>query len=117
MLNYSEKKVFFAVKSKCLKNGACLVSPEEIISLANDRYLDEKSLSRILKAIAYEGYFELIYTERNGKPLYCITLREKGIEYDREVKNFRRWLMVKLAITVGLAFVSFITGLILKRIF
>ena len=69
-----------------------MISPEDLLAKIGDYALTEKSLVNILKALSYEGYLELIYTERLGKALYCITLRDKGINYDREVKNFKKQL-------------------------
>lgn len=117
MLSFDEKRVLLAVRKNCQNKGACLIEPNDLLSQTEDIGLTEKSLVVILKALSYEGYLELIYTERVGKPLYCITLREKGLNYDREVKNLKRQLAFKVLITVSLAFISFLTGIILKAIF
>ncbi len=117
MLNFDEKKVLLAIRKNCQNKGACLVAPEDLLYKIGDCSLTEKSLVNILKALSYEGYLELIYTERLGKSLYCITLRDKGINYDREVKNFKKQLAIRVLITLSLTIISFLAGLILKAIF
>ena len=64
-----------------------------------------------------DGYFDLIYSDRHGERVYCITLLNKGKAFFRGKKIFKRNLLFRVLVTLLLAVLSFITGLILKAIF
>ncbi len=115
MLSKLENKVMGAIYARCKNNSAVLIEKNSLVSLAGDN--GEERLDKIVNDLYTDGFFDLVYTERQGEKVYCITLTEKGKGYPREAMLVKRTLMFKLVVTVGFAIFSFILGLILKAIF
>ncbi len=115
MLTRLENKVMGAIYRKCKSRNAVLIERNSLTSLTGAD--DGEKLDRIVNDLYTDGFFDLVYTERQGEKVYCITLTEKGKGYPREAKMVKRTLMFKLIVTVGFAIFSFILGLILKAIF
>lgn len=118
MLNKIEDKIMCAVRQSCGDKTSCLVSPYDLIKMVGlGSALNQTSLERVLLSLSYDGYFDVIYSDRKGEKIYCITLHEKGFAYQREKLVFKRNLRYKLFVTVFFAVLSFIIGLILKKVF
>ncbi len=118
MLTKNEDKIMFAVYSACKEKSCALLSPDDILTMAGVRgVVSYDALDKILEALEYDDYFDLILSDRRGEKVYCITLHEKGQGYKRQKTIVKRNLEFKLAIAVGGALVSFVIGLILKAIF
>ncbi len=115
MLSKLENRVMGAIYGKCRNKNAVLIEKNSLTQITGEN--SEEKLDRIVNDLYTDGFFDLVYTERQGEKVYCITLTEKGKGYPREAKMVRRTLMFKLAITVGFAVLSFVLGLILKAIF
>jgi hypothetical protein len=117
MLNKTESKVMGVLFNECKQRSALLISPLDLIKISGEKGLTESKLDRIMNDLFMDGYFDLIYSDRHGERVYCVTLTEKGKGYSRGKKVMRRNLLFRLCLTVGLALLSFIIGLILKAIF
>ena len=118
MLSKLEDKVMLAVRKACLDKNSCLVSPKEIISALDlNGQISQKSIEDILLSLSYDGYFDLIYSDRKGERIYCITLNEKGFAYQRQKQVIKRNLRYKLIVTVAFAVLSFVIGVILRKVF
>ncbi len=115
MLNRLENRVMSAIYFKCKSKNAVLIEKSSLAPIAGEN--GEEKLDKIVNDLYVDGFFDLIYTERQGEKVYCITLTEKGKGYPREAKLVRRTLTFKLIVSVGFAIFSFILGLILKAIF
>ena len=48
---------------------------------------------------------------------YCFTLHQNGYAVIRQIKNERRQIIFKIALTVAGAVLSFVIGMILRSIF
>ena len=115
MLTKNEDKIMFAVYSACKEKTSALLSPDDILSMANVRgEVSYDALEKILEALEYDDYFDLIRSDRKGEKVYCITLHEKGQGYKRQKTIVKRnvGFKVTLAVIGGLAI-----GLLLKAIF
>ena len=117
MLTKAENKVMYTLFTECKNKKALLISPIDLINIIGDKTITQTKLEKIISDLYMDGYFDLIYSDRHGERVYCITLTERGKGYMRGQKVMRRNLLFRLCLTVGLAFLSFIIGLILKAIF
>ena len=116
MLNKAETRVMSALYEECKDKRSALVSPADLLRKAGG----EQTLSgveKIVNDLAADGYFDLVYSDRRGETVYCVSLTEKGKGFPRSVKLMRRNLIFRLGLTVALAVLSFLVGLILKAIF
>ncbi len=95
---------------------AVLVSPSDLMSVVGER-LNLSSIEKIVSDLSSDGYFELVYSERSGERVYCVSLTKKGNGYMRDKKIFKRNLAYRVMLTVSLALLSFVIGLILKAVF
>lgn len=118
MLTARERRVMSIIYGKCFGRGGVLISPAEILEqLPEKAEYNATDLAKILKDLAYDGYIDVVETDRKGEFFYCINLMEKGSAFPREMKNQRRTLLFRLALSGALAVFSFLIGLILKNIF
>ncbi len=117
MLNKTENKVMAALIKICKDKTSSLVSPMDLLSVVGRKDFSLSALERVMNDLAADGYFDLVYSDRHGERVYCITFLNKGKSYERNLLTFRRNLVFRLALTVVLAIVSFLIGLILKAIF
>ena len=117
MLNKTENKVMTALIKICKDKTSSLVSPMDLLSVVGRKDFSLSALERVMNDLAADGYFDLVYSDRRGETVYCLTLTKKGKGFNRDRINFKRNLIFRLLLTVGLAVVSFIIGLILKKIF
>ncbi|MBO7345706.1 MAG: hypothetical protein J6U92_07210 [Clostridia bacterium] len=117
MLSKIENKVMHAVYGVCYEKATQLISPVDLIRLSGVVGLTQSKLERVMEDLSSDGYFDLIYSDRRGERIYCVTLTDKGKGYNREKRAQQRYILMRLCLTVGLAILSFIIGLILKAIF
>lgn len=117
MLTKTENKVMKVVYDECIKRSALLITPSDLIKAVGEKDVTQSALEKILTDLNLDGYFDLVYSDRRGETVYCIALTEKGKGYARNRKVFKRNLLFRVGLTVALAFLSFIIGLILKAIF
>jgi hypothetical protein len=115
MLSRLENRIMGAIYQRCKGTNAVLIEKNKLMPITGEN--SEDKLDKIVNDLYTDGFFDLVYTERQGEKVYCITLTEKGKGYPRESKLVKRTLMFKLVVSVGFAIFSFILGLILKAIF
>ena len=118
MLTKNEDEIMHAVYDLCDGTDSCLISPAEILSLlpAKRKYTYEK-IDNILRELMYDGYFDLISSERKGEKMYVINLKEAGFAYKRSIKQQRRDIAFRITLAFIGAVATFIFGLIIKGIF
>ena len=117
MLSKIENKVMSIIFKECSKRSSLLITPSDLISMSGDKSITLKGIDKILTDLNTDGYFDLVYSDRHGQTVYCIALTDKGKGFERNRKVFRRNVAFRVGLTVALAFLSFIIGLILKAIF
>ncbi|MBR2498104.1 MAG: hypothetical protein IKB67_00075 [Clostridia bacterium] len=117
MLTKTENKVMTVIFNECKDKKSLLISPIDLIKIIGEKSITQTKLENVMNDLYMDGYFDLIYSDRRGERVYCVALTERGKGYMRGQKVMRRNLIFRLMMTVGLAFLSFIIGLILKAIF
>ena len=117
MLTRLENKVMTILCNLCKEKQSILVSPIDLIKIIGTENLVLSKLEKIIKDLSTDGYFDLVYSDRRGETVYCITLSEKGKGYIRNESMAKRNLIVRFLLTIGFAILSFLVGIILKKIF
>ena len=116
-LSKKEDEVMNAVFTLAGGKERMLVSPYEILSLLPPRAgFDEDNVDRTLRALELDGYFELISTDRKGERAYVFHMKEPGLAYKREDKRRKRLLLARVAVTIALAVLSAVIGVVLKHL-
>lgn len=117
MLSFKEKYVMEYVYQRCQGKKSCLISPREIISHAADRYvLYNDELEKIMTNLSYDNYIELVKSDRQGAPVYCVSLKIKGEGFHRELSNGKRSFWLLFARSCLFAAVGAIIGCIIRLI-
>ena len=117
MLSRSEDKVMSVLFNESKDKSAYLISQADLLKMSGLETLTISGLDKVVKDLSVDGYFDLVYSDRRGETVYCITLTEKGKGYERNAKLIKRNLIYKLIVTISFALLSFVFGLILKAIF
>lgn len=117
MLNKLESKVMGALFLECENKKTILITPIDLMRIIGDKALTEGVVDKIVSDLSSDGYLDLIYSDRHGEKVYCVTLTEKGKGFLRGKKVMKRTLFFRFMVTVVLAVVSFVIGLVLKAIF
>lgn len=115
MLTKKEKKVMESIFKIASGKKSILVSPQDIVRLVGEITISETE--KIVSALSQDGYFDLVFTDRHGEMIFCIILSEKGKGFRRDEMHQKRNLVYRISLSVGLAFLSFLIGLVLKAIF
>lgn len=95
MLNKKEVAVMRCVYEACKKhNDSAIISDEVIIQSCPEKYkLTEINVDTILKQLEYDGYFECTKSDKDGKTVNVISLKQKGKAFKRELIQRRRELI------------------------
>ena len=117
MLENGKKKILAFLTGLCREREAVLISPTDLIKNLREEELSENDLEKKVIELSNDGYFDLVYSDRRGEKVYCITLLEKGKSYFRKEKIERQNLVKRFFLTIGFAVLSFLVGVILKKIF
>ncbi len=117
MLSRLEGKVLHALLKVCKEKEAILISPIDLLKIVGAEHLTLSGLEKIVKDLNTDGYFDLVYSDRRGEEVFCITLLDKGKGYIRSENQEKRNLIKRLGLTIGFAILSFLVGIILKKIF
>ena len=116
-LSRREDEVMNAVFTLAGGKERMLVSPYEILALLPQRAgFDETQVDRVLRALELDGYFELISTDRKGERAYVFHMKEAGLAYKREGRRRKRSLAARVALTIALAVLSAVVGIVLKNL-
>ena len=99
--------------------GRCLIEPVELLSKIPYKVdFRESDLEPTLNQLMLENYFSYEKVKKlNGDEMYVITLKDNGISYLRDRQVARRKLILKIAIAIVVAAISFSFKSILNAIF
>lgn len=117
MLSRLESKVLITLIKASKEKGAILISPIDLLKIVGLENLTLSSLEKTLNDLSTDGYLDIVLSDRRGEKVFCITLLEKGKGYIRSASIEKRNLIKRFALTIGFAILSFLVGLILKKIF
>lgn len=117
MLTKTESKVMKVLCGESKDKRSYLISPIDLLKMSGVDALTLTELDKIVKDLSSDGYFDLIYSDRRGEVVYCVSLTQKGKGYLRSTKLVKRNLIFRFVLTIGFAILSFVVGLILKALF
>ena len=117
MLDRLEKKVMATLCAEMKTKDTILISPLDLLKMVGTESLSISRLEKIVCDLSTDGYFDLVYSDRRGETVYCISILKKGKAYLRDQMQIKRNLLSRLFLTIGFAIVSFLVGVILKKIF
>lgn len=118
MLSRKEKKVMEYLYKNCANKKSCLIEPDDILNYLLPKYeINNIELDQLISALVLENYIDAVNSDRNGKLIYCISLKTKGEGFERTRKNSKKRLYLIIMRTVVLACISFIITMVLKAIF
>ena len=117
MLSKIEKKVMQLLYDHSKNKDAILISATDLFLQLGDKKISVSQIEKIIIDLNTDGYFDLVYSDRHGQVVYCISLTVKGKNFLRDQKLIKRNLIYKLVVTIVFAFISFIIGVILRKIF
>lgn len=117
-LNRSENEVMNAVFELSSGKERFLASLSELRAVlpAKKKY-DEISLTRLLRSLSLDGYFELFESERKGEKVFVFHMREFGLSFRRQDVQRKRSLLFRILLAALGAVVTFLVGLLLRAIF
>lgn len=118
MLNKKEVAVMRAVYDVCKKNNdSCIMSDEYIIQSTPERYkLNVTQVDVILHQLEYDGYFECTKSDRDGKTVNVITLKQKGKAFEREMVQRRREMINSFIMRIVFAALGAVVALVVNKI-
>ena len=118
MLNKNEKIVMQIIYDKMSdsQKAVILTEGEIFAKIPKKAKIELGNLRDILQQLAIDEYFELIHTEKKGEPVMVITLKKKGIAFERSIVQQKRKLGQKLAITVVCAIITALISLLIKNL-
>ena len=118
MLNKNEKIVMQIIYDKMTDaKKAVIIKEDEILSnLPKKAKIDLGGLRMILQQLAIDEYFELIHTEKKGEPVMVITLKKKGVAFERGLVQQKRKFGQKIAITIICAIITALISMLIKNL-
>ena len=116
-LNRREEEVMNAVFTLSGGKERFLCSAAEILALLPAKGFDEEILLRILATLEMDGYFELISSDRKGERMLVVHMKEAGLSFRRSNSRRKRTLIMRVCITLALAVLSAVVGVVLKAVF
>lgn len=107
-----------AVYDKCGTLSRCLITIDEIFyKLPKKHRLTPNTIEQTVRSLELDDYFDVVYTEKRGNVVLCVNLHQKGLSYKREMVQLRRAVILKIALALMSAFITFAIGRILFYFF
>ena len=110
MLTKVEKQIMKFFYSRCFNKESCLIKPDDIkLSLIPDYEISDMELDKAVNNLILDGYIDLIVSDNKGTPVYCVSLKNKGQAFLREMENTKkenRYLVVS-SIAIALLCLAF----------
>jgi hypothetical protein len=99
------------------KTGQCLIAPFELLArIPYTVKFKENDLEPTMEALSLDGYFEYELANKKGDSVYLITLKEKGMAYEREKKNDRKKIYKRIVTTILFAVLGYVVKVIISAI-
>ncbi len=115
MLTRNEYEVLMVISENSVNGNSCLLSLKEIEELLKNS--SKINVQKVLDDLYEKEYVDIVYTERKGTPVYCITVLKKGKNFKREKRSVYSALRFKIILAVVSAVVSFLVGKFLIFLF
>ena len=119
MLNQKEVSVMRVIYDACQEhNGTCIIANSFVLQSVPEKYkLNNAKLDSILKQLEYDGYFECTKSNKDGKMVNVINLKQKGLAFKRELVQRRRELVNTTIWRVVFAALGAVVTLVVQKIF
>ncbi len=118
MLSKKQLHLLKIIKDNSVDNGSCLLSAPILSELCSTRVkISVSEVEKTVIALVVKGYIDVINTVKGKEPFYCITLTDKGKNYQAEHLEDVREIKFKLMLATVGAVLSFLVGRILFMIF
>lgn len=99
------------------RNDATIVTDEFIVQSCPEKFkMNESKVDTILKQLEYDGYFECTKSDREGKTVNVITLKQKGKAFQRELVQRRRELINTTIWRVVFAALGAVVALVVNKL-
>lgn len=118
MLNKKEVAVMRCIYDFCKKhNDSAIISNDIIIQSCPEKYkMNDTKVDTILKQLEYDGYFECTKSDRDGKTVNVISLKQKGKAFKRELVQRRRELVNTMFWRVVFAALGAVVALVVNKL-
>lgn len=112
-----ERVLMNAIFALCRAEGQGVLTAVDILGKIPYKVdFREKDLEPNMDALSLDGYFSYDTADRKGETVYCIVLKERGIGYEREKKQFRKKVIIRIAVTIALAILSSLVKVVIDAI-
>lgn len=121
MLSKIERSIMQIVYFKAIEgNGNCILKPNDILSEIPYKYdFSKDDLVVSLEALALDGYFEFVNTDKKGEEVYYFNLEQKGLGFPREIEKEKRLKKFKISLactTASIGMLTFIIKMIINAV-
>lgn len=119
MLDKKEKIIMGYIFDNCERGKSRLFSAQEFIDFISTKkqILSLSELDEIIIVLSKENMIDFVQSESKKGIVYCISLKNKGYVFKKDLQKERRhasWILLRTAL---LAVLSFIIGILLRAIF
>lgn len=121
MLSKIERSIMQIVYFKAIEgNGNCILKPNDILSEIPYKYdFCKDDLVVSLEALALDGYFDFVNTDKKGEEVYYFNLEQKGLAFPREIEKEKRLKKFKISLactTASIGMLAFIIKMIINAV-
>ena len=102
----------------CSGKKSYLISANQIAEFVSQKYiLSIAELDEIMLSLSKDNYIDLVVSDGKRGYFYCISLKNKGMTFKKDLSKHKKEIAMLLLRTLGITILSFIIGLILRAIF
>ncbi|MBQ3494288.1 MAG: hypothetical protein IJA69_02625 [Clostridia bacterium] len=118
MLDKKEKLVMSYLSEVCKTKRTYLILSTDIAQFVSQKcIISLGELDDIMIGLEKDNYIDFVVSDGKKGYYYCVSLKNKGITYKKDIKKEKQQIALLLVRTLVLAVVSFVMGLLLKAIF
>ena len=119
LLNQKEKLLMKYFNENCYEKSTKLFSSDELVKFITEKkqILSLTELDNIMNYLQKENYIDFVASDSKKGVMYCVSLKQKGKLFKKDLENEKKQARMLIARTIGLAILSFLVGIILKAIF
>ncbi len=119
ILDQKEKILMNFFYQNCNEKTTKLFSSQELVKFVAEKKhaLSLNELDNIMNYLQKENYIDFVASDSKKGVMYCVSLKQKGKLFKKDLENEKKQARMLIARTIGLAILSFLVGIILKAIF
>lgn len=119
MLDKKEKLIMGYIFDMSEKGKSRLFSAQEFVdfTLSKKHILSLGELDEIIITLAKENMIDYVQSEIKKGTVYCISLKNKGYIFKKDLQKEKRWATWIILRTALLAILSFSIGILLRTLF